>query len=206
MAKKEALPQPEEKQEVAKYEPTDREREARAALRTAIRSKLPAPTVKVTGNKWEVDHPDYMTGLVQLSSSMGTTSFIFAHGIVGQLINAVSHGKEIDQSSVNFALAVIDGIKPKDELETMLAAQMAAVHAAVMTQARRMAHAETIPQQDSNERALNKLARTFTTQMETLKRYRTGGEQKVTVHHVTVNEGGQAIVGTVEQAKGRGEG
>lgn len=54
--------------------------------------------------------------------------------------------------------------------------------------------------------ALNKLARTFTTQMETLKRYRTGGEQKVTVHHVTVNEGGQAIVGTVERSEDRGEG
>jgi hypothetical protein len=37
-------------------------------------------------------------------------------------------------------------------------------------------------------------------QMEALKRYRTGGEQKVTVQHVSVNEGGQAIVGNVNQA------
>jgi hypothetical protein len=29
------------------------------------------------------------------------------------------------------------------------------------------------------------------------KRYRTGGEQKVTVQHVSVNEGGPAIVGNV---------
>jgi hypothetical protein len=36
--------------------------------------------------------------------------------------------------------------------------------------------------------------------MEALKRYRTGGEQKVTVHHVSVDEGGQAIVGNVNQA------
>jgi hypothetical protein len=36
--------------------------------------------------------------------------------------------------------------------------------------------------------------------MEALKRYRSGGEQKVTVHHVSVNEGGQAIVGNVNQA------
>jgi hypothetical protein len=33
--------------------------------------------------------------------------------------------------------------------------------------------------------------------MEALKRYRTGGEQKVTVQHVSVSEGGQAIVGNV---------
>ena len=36
-------------------------------------------------------------------------------------------------------------------------------------------------------------------QMEALKRYRTGGQQKVTVEHVTVNEDGQAIVGSVTQ-------
>ena len=39
-------------------------------------------------------------------------------------------------------------------------------------------------------------------QMETLKRYRTGGEQKVTVQHVSVSEGGQAIVGNVTQPAG----
>ena len=31
------------------------------------------------------------------------------------------------------------------------------------------------------------------------KRYRTGGEQKVTVQHVSVSEGGRAIVGNVTQ-------
>ena len=45
----------------------------------------------------------------------------------------------------------------------MLAAQMAAVHVATMTFARRLNHFETIPQQDSTERDLNKLAWTFTT-------------------------------------------
>ena len=73
---------------------------------------------------------------------------------------------------------------------------MAAFHTATMTFARRLAHVETIQQRDSAERALNKLARTFAMQMEALKRYRTGGEQKVTVQHVSVNEGGQAIVGS----------
>ena len=81
----------------------------------------------------------------------------------------------------------------------MLAAQMAAVHMATMTFAGRLAQVENIPQQTSAEGAFNKLARTFTTQMEALKRYRTGGEQKVTVQHVSVSEGGQAIVGNVTQ-------
>jgi hypothetical protein len=74
---------------------------------------------------------------------------------------------------------------------------MAAVHEAIMTFTRQLAYVETIPQQDSNERALNKLARTFATQMEALQRYRSGGEQKVMVNQVSVNQGGQAIVGNV---------
>lgn len=79
----------------------------------------------------------------------------------------------------------------------MLAAQMAAVHNATMIFARRLNHVESIPQQDSAERAFNKLARTFAAQVEALKRYRSGGEEKMTVQHVHVAEGGQAIVGNV---------
>jgi hypothetical protein len=61
---------------------------------------------------------------------------------------------------------------------------------------------ENIPQQDSAERAFNKLARTFTTQIEALKRYRSTGEQKMTVQHVTVNDGGQAVIGQVTAGAG----
>ncbi len=49
---------------------------------------------------------------------------------------------------------------------------------------------------------LNKLARTFVAQMEALKKYRSTGEQTIKVQHVTVNEGGQAIVGTVHTRGG----
>src|SRR5215207_2796620 len=65
-----------------------------------------------------------------------------------------------------------------------------------------LAQVDNIAQQDSAERAFNKLTRTFTTQVEALKRYRTGGEQRVTVQHVNVNEGGQAIVGNVSGGGG----
>jgi len=54
-----------------------------------------------------------------------------------------------------------------------------------------------MPQEESAERAFNKLTRTFTEQVEALKNYRSNGEQKMTVQHVRVAEGGQAIVGNV---------
>jgi hypothetical protein len=77
---------------------------------------------------------------------------------------------------------------------------MAAVHMASMTFARRLARVENIPQQDSAEKAFNKLTRTFAAQMSALKEYRSKGEQKMTVQHVHVAEGGQAIVGNVNAA------
>ena len=118
-------------------------------------------------------------------------------GILSQLANAGSQGTNTDEQALNFMVCAMKGIEPKDQLETMLAAQMAAVHMLTMKYARLLNHVQKIPQQDSAERTFNKLARTFASQMEALKRYRTGGEQKVTVEHVTVNQGGQAIVGNV---------
>jgi hypothetical protein len=79
---------------------------------------------------------------------------------------------------------------------------MAAVHNATMTFARRLNHVDNIQQQDSAERAFNKLARTFTMQMTALKNYRTGGQQKITVQHVNVEDGGQAIVGNIQGGGG----
>ncbi len=46
------------------------------------------------------------------------------------------------------------------------------------------------------------LTGTYTSQMEALRKYRNGGEQKVTVEHVNVHEGGQAIVGNVQGGGG----
>jgi hypothetical protein len=76
---------------------------------------------------------------------------------------------------------------------------MAVVNSAFMKFAQCLPQEVSLPQLDAIERSMNKFARTFTTQMEALKRYRSGGEHKVTVQHVSVSEGGQAIVGTVNQ-------
>jgi hypothetical protein len=44
----------------------------------------------------------------------------------------------------------------------------------------------------------NKLSRTYATLLEALNRHRGKGQQKVTVEHVHVHSGGQAIVGAVK--------
>jgi hypothetical protein len=144
-----------------------------------------------------VDHPNSAIGSALLAQALGASDLDFVKGIIRQL--SMSQGREVGEEELNFILSLVKSVKPRDQIEAMLAAQMATVHLASMTFARRLAQVDNIPQQDSAERAFNKLTRTFVTQMEALKRYRTGGEQKVTVQHVSVNEGGQAIVGNVTQ-------
>ena len=182
------------KKKAVEYIPTSREQEI--AAKHSERSKELSPGLKLDKDgKYEVDHKDRSVGVALLMESCGTADANFLNPLLTQLANAT--GKEMQEANLNFALSFIADIKPKDQLEAMLAAQMACVHIASMTFARRLAHTQTIAQQDSAEKAYNKLLRTFTSQMEALRKYRTGGEQKVTVHHVQVNEGGQAIVGNV---------
>jgi hypothetical protein len=121
----------------------------------------------------------------------------FIGGLSQQLIHA---GSRLLGDALSFMLAVIKGIEPRDQLEAMLGAQMAGVHVTMMKYMAILAKAEDVLEQENAERTINKLARTFTNQLEALKRYRTGGEQKVTVQHVSVGEGGQAIVGHVTHA------
>lgn len=81
--------------------------------------------------------------------------------------------------------------------------QMATTHQAAMMMARRLNRVDNTQQPDSAERALNKTARNFAAQMDTLKRYRSKGQQTVRVERVTVEPGAQAVVGNVNHG-GRG--
>ena len=185
------------------YKRTPREAEIVSKFRKGQEKSAPRLKAIKSGDRPRLvpDHPDDTTGYILLMEALGTTDFNFFSSLLAQLTNVGSQGSDADEYGTNFMLSVVKGISPRDQVEAMLAAQMAAVHVATMTFARRLSHVDTIQQQDSAERAFNKLARTFTTQMEALKRYRTGGEQKVTVQHVTVGEGGQAIVGNVTQGR-----
>ena len=147
------------------------------------------------------DHPDELTGDSLVMEGWGTTDPDFCVALIRQITHATSKHGQPNVRDANFILAVVIGIKPRDQIETMLAVEMAIVHTATMASARPVNEAYAAQQRDSAAQALNKLTRTFLSQVDALKRYRSGGEQKVTVQHVTVAEGGQAIVGTVTQGR-----
>jgi hypothetical protein len=101
----------------------------------------------------------------------------------------------------------LKSIAPRDELEGMIAAQLIAAHNASMD----CYHRAMAPEQSHERRRDNlsqaaKVSRTWTALLEALNRYRGKGQQKVTVEHVHVHNGGQAVVGTVETTGGGAHG
>jgi hypothetical protein len=182
------------------YKPTPREEEIMKAYFKAKDARGPAAKIRIKKNAagaYEVgtDHEDATFGHILFMRSLGVLDIDFSYGLQIQIANI--SGKEPSEMEANFVRSVIVNIQPRDALEVMLATQMAAVHMASMTAARKLNRSEYLEQQDSASNIFNKLTRTFTTQMEALKRYRSTGQQKVTVEHVTVQSGGQAIVGNV---------
>ena len=107
-------------------------------------------------------------------------------------------GREV--KTMDHVAAALHGIGPRDSLEGMLAVQMVAAHTLTMEYMARAASKEqTDLGVEVNINRAAKLMRTFANQTEALGRYRGKGEQKMTVEHVHVYTGGQAIVGQVSQ-------
>ena len=192
------------------YEPTLQELAAAERLRARRKKHAPAPRFKVetAGNSVAIkaDHADPSCTFALLADALGSADVVFVDGILNQLANASRTGEDLDALELNFMVATVQAVGPRDPTEALLAIQMAAIHNATMAAARRLNHTTTITQQDSASNMLNKLARTFSAQVETLKRYRADGEQKVTVQHQHVNvSANQAVVGISQGGGGAHE-
>mgnify|MGYP003633568692 CR=1 FL=1 len=121
--------------------------------------------------------------------------------LINQVTSSVSGNDNDDK--LNSILPMLLDIAPRDALEGMLAVQMIATHNMSMEMAMRvMLPDQTSEGVDMNVNRANKLMRTFTTQIETLQKYRNKGQQTIQVQHVTVNDGGQAIVGNLNGGEG----
>ena len=128
----------------------------------------------------------------------------FSFGILIQL-GALSLTKDPHGAGVLFARSVLKKVRSGDHMEMLLVTQMLAVHDATMTYAALLGGSKNLPQLEICANTFNKLARTFTGQMEALQRLRSGTEQKkITVQNVSVSDGGQAIVGSVTHTGGSG--
>jgi hypothetical protein len=142
----------------------------------------------------------------KLKALGGSRSDDFNNVLANQVLNALWL-KNADEGLKGRQIAAVAGtligIGPKDELEGMLAGQLIAAHSAAMECYRRaMITEQTFEARKENLGQANKLSRTYTTLLEALNRHRGKGQQKVTVEHVHVHAGGQAIVGAVDGGGG----
>jgi hypothetical protein len=145
------------------------------------------------------DDPDDRKG--RLKNIGGSQSDHWNSTLANQAVQALwlknSSAEERDKQ-LSATVAALIGIAPKDELEGMMAAQLVAAHNAAMECYRRaMIGEQSFEGRRENLTQANKLSGTYAALVEALNRHRSKGQQKVTVEHVHVHAGGQAVVGMV---------
>lgn len=137
----------------------------------------------------------------RLKSIGGSQSDHWNNTLANQAAQALwvkNSSPEERDNQLSATVAALIGIAPKDELEGMMAAQLIAAHNAAMECYRRaMIGEQTFDGRRENLTQANKLSRTYATLLEALNRHRGKGQQKLTVEHVHVHAGGQAVVGMV---------
>jgi hypothetical protein len=156
-----------------------------------------------SGQRLEVGHED------ALQSIFGTKHPEMATALMQHCFKVLKANEASDDHPGNderlFMLTAVAEIKPRDAVERMLAVQMAATHVALIRSGRWLAGAEHVEQVNAHYSGFTKLTRTFAAQVEALRKHRNGGKQTVTVQHVNVEGGGQAIVGNVQTGGGNAE-
>ena len=191
----------EEKARIAKYD----ERKKRKSVKVKI-VKSDSGESQIT-----VENPKGQLYEVKMLEALGTPDSDLQIRLLDQVVQTFkgtvsADGFDNDKvvSAYNSTMAILTGIQPQDEIEGMLAVQMIGVHNMAMeTLKRAMISDQTFEGKQANVNQSTKMLRTYIAQMEAIKKYRTGGQQKMVVEHVHVNEGGQAIVGTVNQGGGK---
>lgn len=173
--------------------------------------KLP-PRYEYDGERISINfnNDDKLLNTVNMFEHFGTVSQELQHTLLNQAASSFRSfdkgTKEAVERACNVTAAFLNGIQPRDEMEGLMAVQMLGVHNVAMDALRMaMLDGQTFEGRKANINYATKLLRTFNQQVEVLKRYRSGGQQKVTVEHVHVNKGAQAVVGTVNVNQGGGE-
>ena len=158
----------------------------------------PSKTLKVV-------HPDHVKAN-PICPISGSKQEAFLDTLSAQVVKTIWYGacnEGEKEKRMQAAMIAMMGIAPKDEMEGMLAAQMVGLHNAAMECMRRaMLSNQTATGEALYLNQANKLTRSYALLMETLDRHRgkRPSEQKVTVEHVHIHAGGQAIVGNVNHS------
>lgn len=148
---------------------------------------------------------DKELGLLAYISTIGVVNwqFITEQTLALQKVSAASGDEDhTTGDKITSDLAAIASIAPEYAVESILAVQMVATHRSAMKALRQLNNSECIEQSNSAANRATKLMNIYTRQIEALNKHRGKGQQKMTVEHVPVNDGVQAIIGYVKGGGG----
>lgn len=134
----------------------------------------------------------------------GTTTESGVELIINQIMGMqVWYRGRTREQRVIAAADLIAEFEPTNPTEALLAVQMFGVHeAALLFLQRATLEGQTFEGNDANVLRATRLMRLFSEQVELMAKLKgKTSQQKVTVEHVHVHQGGQAIVGAVSTAK-----
>lgn len=132
---------------------------------------------------------DYSRGLSLL---MSTTTAILG--------NKISADVKTNVHKMNQLANGMRFLQPKDEIEGQLISQLMVLHEQSMHWFCKAAGTDRVDFANTYINASTKLINRYHETLKTLMRYRQGGDQKIIIENVTVNDGGRAIVGQVTGA------
>lgn len=159
--------------------------------------KIPAITKDESGGvAVKIEGKEALVGLY------GTQTYEAASGVLESALLALG---EQGGRFRDMVMSMSVELEPRDAAEAMLVTQMGITHAALACASQRMLDASMATVREAHERSVTRLSRTYIAQLDALKKYRAKAQQVVRVERVTVNEGGQAVVGDVAYGGGRDE-
>ena len=186
---------------------SDAERAELAAYTERERQRPPAP--RFNGADGKEVRPQAGEDLALFRARLARAVGSSDPTVINHLLAHATYATEGDApigEKCNTAAALLAGIGPRDEAEGMLAVQMVAAHNLALAIARRALKTERVDFLATYSNLTAKLMNVYARQLVTLARLRgQTGRQTVRVEHVTVQAGGQAVVGNVTP-RGRGDG
>lgn len=176
--------------------------------REALPGKCPIRFHEIDTEKIDWEHPILRETYEKLTDALkhltATTDSTIAEEIFTTGLDALP-SKNAPRKA-NLAAQTLADAAPHDATEARLCMQEMALYAQGMHQLSIARNCSMIPQAEFHTKTAIKLLRLHNETVEARSKYRRGGEQKVTVQHVQVSEGGQAIVNNGNMTAGGGGG
>lgn len=144
--------------------------------------------VKPFGAQVEVNEEDVINAM----ADFGSCDPDFAISFVTQLANLSVKGKKFDIATIRFSISFVRGLRPRDQISAWLGFHMVAAHLSGLINLNRINQAqfaEFNQQEENADRAVSRIARTSMALVDAFDRHQSGGEQKVTIRHMTAKEG-----------------